>query len=102
MNKIDNLTQQESELLAQAQSVAETVSTKGWKEVIGPFLYTMVEWPNPKKYDTINDVLIPYTQAFGEAEAVRKLNQFIDNNLAMKDNLTKKLEGKDVVSSYEI
>lgn len=99
---IDKLTKTEGELLAQARAVAETISTKGWVEVIKPFLMTMTEWPNPKQFDVIDDVILPYTQAYGEAEAVRKLNQFIDSNIDMKKNLEDKLEGKDGVPSFEI
>jgi hypothetical protein len=99
---IDNLTKQESELLSQAQAVASVVESKGWKDVIYPYLLSMVEWPNPKTYPTIEEMILPYTQAYGEAEAIRKLNQFVDNNLEMMKSLTKKAEGKDVVSSYKI
>jgi hypothetical protein len=99
---IDNLTKDESELLSQAQKVAAVVATPGWKEVISPYLLAMVEWPNPKTYGSIDDVLLPYTQAYGEAEAVRKLNQFIDNNLEMMKSLTKKAEGKDAISNFKI
>lgn len=100
--KIDNLTKEESELLSQAQKVAAVVDMPGWHEVILPYLLAMVEWPNPKTYGNIDDVLLPYTQAYGEAEAVRKINQFIDNNIGMMQSLTKKAEGKDVISNFKI
>jgi hypothetical protein len=99
---INKLTKEEAELLAQAQQVSATVSTPGWKDILLPYLLSMVEWPNPKSHANIEDMILPYTQAYGEAEAIRKLNQFIDNNLDMMDSLTKKAEGNDVLSSYKI
>lgn len=99
---MDKLTEQEHELLAQARLVAETVETKGWKEVIVPFLLTVAEWPDPKSYSDREEIILPYTEAYGQAEAVRKLHQFVDNQIDMMKNLAKKAEGKDVISGYEI
>lgn len=99
---IDKLSKEEAELLDQSQKVMAVVEMPGWKEVILPYLLSMVSWPDPKVHGSIEEVILPYTQAYGEAEAVRKLNQFIDNNKEMHKALIKKAEGKDVISSYEI
>lgn len=98
----DKLSKEESELYNQARMVVETVETKGWKEIILPYMLTLPSFPNPKNYTDINNMILPYTQAYGEAEAIRKLNQYIQNNIDMFESLTKKAEGKDVVSNFQI
>ena len=96
------LTESEKELLLQAQEIVSTVETSGWNKYLVPYMVSLIEWPNPKEAKNIDELLLPYTEAYGMAEAIKKINSFIEQNRSMLSDLTKKQKGEDDVPTFAI
>lgn len=97
--KNSNLTPQEQILLKEAEQVIETTNTKGW-QVIASFIQRSIAWPDPKEYHSREEVILPYSEAFGASELARKIGQYI----GQQDKIIKSLLEKDEedVKSYAI
>ena len=95
------LTKDEKILLEQAREVVDMTATKGFG-YFQTFLVQSIAWPDPTKYEVVDEVILPYTQAFGASQLLEKAKGFIDNQRLTLQNLTKKMEDENEAPDFAI
>lgn len=100
-NLVDKLTPQERELLKQAQDITEIINSPGWNHIVN-FIQTSIVWPDPKTYSTREEVIVPYTEAYGAADLAKKIVYFVNSQEGVIKSLTDKVDNENELPSYEI
>ena len=101
----DKLTQQQGSLLSpeeqeslkQARLVRRMAQTKGFREILRPWLESKIKhsWLDPRKIKSLEDFHYEYVVAWGFSQAADEILKFVDNNQQEAEHLEKKEEGKD-------
>ena len=84
-----SITPQESAALEEAKCLLDLYHSKAWG-ILQAYLLTLPKYPNPTDYPKFEDLMIAYTKAYGAAEAVREINQFMSQQQFEVERLTKK------------
>lgn len=98
---LEKLSQQEQELLKQAQDICDMAKSNGWLSIIS-FIQGSITFPDPKTYLTREEILLPYTEAYGASEIARKLFQFVNSQEGIVKSLTDKLDLEADLPNFEI
>jgi hypothetical protein len=89
--KLDRLTPEEQIILKSAQEICDTLDTKGWL-AIAAFIQNSIVWPNPSEAKNLEEMVLPYTQAYGAAELAKKIGNFVNSQEEILISLTNKLD----------
>ena len=98
---LENLTPTEQILLKDSQNVLDVIKLPGWL-VISKFIQDTITWPNPKDFPTKEEVILPYTEAFGSAELARKLFEFTGSRENIIKTLSEKVDSEDELPNWSI
>ena len=98
---LDKLTTEEQILLRQAQDIMDVIKLPGWKH-IASFITDSIVWPNPKDYPTKEEVIIPYTEAYGAGELARKIGDFVHSRESIVKTLSEKVDSEDELPNWSI
>jgi hypothetical protein len=99
VKKDSKLSPQERDILQQAMEIKEVTALPGWSRIV-MFLQGSINFPDPKDFPTREAIIIPYTEAFGSANMVKKLGDFVNSQESVIKSLTEKEE--EDVKSYAI
>jgi hypothetical protein len=99
--KLDKLSPQEQELLKQAQAICDMAKSEGWVSVVS-FIQGSISFPDPKSYLSREEIILPYTEAYGASEIVRKLFQFVNSQESIVKSLTDKLDMDQDIPNFKI
>ena len=84
--KLDYLTSQEQEMFQQAQALLDLKQTQGW-QILQSYLINLPKFPNPSDYKSNEELMLSYTKAYGMAESVRLINQYMNQQEEILTNL---------------
>jgi hypothetical protein len=99
--KESKLTSQEQQVLEQARDILEIIKSPGWL-AIATYIQNNIVFPNPKDFATLDDLLLPYAQAYGGAELAKKIGQFVGSQEDIVKSLTKKIDSENALPNYDI
>ena len=97
------LSQEEQESLGLAQLVAEMRKTRGWQEIVEPWLKTKFSnsWLDPRNSKDQTEFFYQYSTAWAFAQAVTEIFRYLDETQAKADYLIKKQKG-ELVDKFAI
>lgn len=86
------LSQAEQELQKQGRQVGEMVQTKGWVQVLKPWLEDRIHhsWVDPRQFKSDKEYAYAMKTAWGFAQAAEEILAFVDKVKEESEMLTKK------------
>ena len=95
------LSQEEMDLLKQAQLIMEFSESQVYKEYLKGYLLNLAQegYPNPKDYQDKEKLIIDYTQAVGRTESIKTFIDFIEQQKDVVSNIKQKL---DNIEKYKL
>lgn len=93
------LTKEEEQALEQANQVWALAETKGWREVVLPFLESRAQnsWVDPREVEEPSKFLYRYNIAWAMAKAAQEITDFVNGQVAIAKQLEKKKKGEEDV-----
>lgn len=97
----NHLSEEDRQLLKQANSLLQLADHSGWKEYLLPFLLNLSQanYPQPKDFKTKEELILRYTEKVGETNAVKAIIDFMNSQDSVIKSIAQKQENKD---SYAI
>jgi hypothetical protein len=89
--KLEKLTQEERNLLRQAQEVSDIIRMPGWL-TITKFIQDSLSFPDPKLYHSREEVIIPYSEAYGKESLAKEIRAFVVSQESIIKSLTEKID----------
>ena len=99
--KLEKLTPEEQILLRQAQDINETIQSRGWQHIAN-FITNSIVWPDPSVYKSREEVIMPYSEAYGASELARKLGNYVHSQDDVIKSLTAKVDEDNELPNYKI
>lgn len=83
---------QDNQALEQAKYLLEITESPGYLKYLKPYLIQLAQgcFPNPKDYRTKEEMILPYTEAYGTAKATRDIVTFLESQSDIVKNIHKK------------
>ena len=103
MDSIKPLSMEDSELLARSQLLSELANSKGYQEVLKPFLEGKIKtgFIDPRKFKTDEEYAFACKVAWGWAQAADDILKFIEEAKAQAEYLKQKERG-EIVDKFSI
>ena len=95
------LTKEDQQALNQASMLVAFQESEVYQHLLKPFLVELLQegWPNPKDYSNkpqpTESLLLDYTRKIGEADAIKKVVAYIENQHTVIENLKRKQDTKE-------
>lgn len=93
----NHLSEEDRQLLKQANSLLQLADHSGWKEYLLPFLLNLAQsnYPQPKDFKTKEELILRYTEKVGETNAIKTIIDFVSSQESVIKSIAQKQENKD-------
>lgn len=102
MSKV-KLTPEEEKAKRQGYLLKEMSETRGWKEVILPWLESQLKnaWLDPREFDSDEKLRYAYSIAWARADAANAVREFVEKMISQAEYLTRKERGEVQENKFE-
>jgi hypothetical protein len=99
--KESKLSPQEQELLKEARSIVDLIKMPGW-QYLCMYIQGSVTFPDPKDYHSREEIVIPYSEAYGAADLAKKIGNFVNSQESVIKTLSEKVDSENDAPNYAI
>lgn len=94
MDNQPQISKADQDRLAIADAIISLTEHGAYSKYLRPFLISLAQegYPKPKDYSNEHKLMLDYTQKCGETEAVKKILDFIESQVAIRDVIVKKMK----------
>jgi len=66
------------------------------------YIQGSIIWPDPKESHNREDVILPYTEAYGASELAKKIGNFVNSQESIIKTLSEKVDSENDAPNFAI